>query len=188
MKKVFTYLGCFLFCAVAYAQTEITQNLAAVDSVSIARADNAIEKVLGAESEDRTCLVFSIDKKVLLIHKTCGVYKLNAFMETFDYDAQKNVLQERKKQKVKKNKILDSIFNSSICKKQFTYSETDSLSHKYAHWDTQYIYFMVSMNGRKTCEFNLPMSYKVDVSNMKFIPIKQEVFDYLVEKLITMTK
>ena len=70
MKKVFTYLGCFLFSAVAYAQTEITQKLASVDSVSVARANNAIEKVLGVESEDITCLVFSIDKKVLLIHKT----------------------------------------------------------------------------------------------------------------------
>lgn len=63
MKKVFTYLGCFLFSAVAYAQTEITQKLASVDSVSVARANNAIEKVLGVESEDITCLVFSIDKK-----------------------------------------------------------------------------------------------------------------------------
>ena len=188
MKKIFAYLGCFLFCTVVYAQTEMTQKLAEVDSVSIARADNAIEKVLGVEPKGSTCLVFSIDDKVLLIHKSCGVYELHAFIETFNYDVQKNELHEKKKRKVKKDRVLDRVFTTSICKKQATYSETDSLSQKYAHWDTRYIYFMVRKNGRKTCEFNLPMTYKVDVSNKEFIPIEQEIFDYLVEKLISMTK
>lgn len=127
MKKVFTYLGCFLFSAVAYAQTEITQKLASVDSVSVARANNAIEKVLGVESEDITCLVFSIDKKVLLIHKTSEAYKFHAFIETFDYDVQENELQKRKKQKIKKNKILDRVFNSSICKLAVTAGKHVSL-------------------------------------------------------------
>lgn len=188
MEKAVTYIVSFWFCAFSYAQKEMPQKLAAVDSISIARADNAIKKVLGTESEDRTCLVFSIDDKVLLIHKTCGVYKIYAFIEVFDYDVQKKVLNERKSQKLKRNKLLDSVFNTSICKKQFTYSVTDSLAHKYAHWDTRYIYFMVSKNGRKTCEFNLPMSYKVDVSDMELIPIDQDVLNFLIERLIIMTK
>ena len=123
MKKIFAYLGCFLFCTVSYGQTEIAQELAAVDSVSIERANNAIDKVLGIESEDRTCLVFSIDDKVLLIHKSCGVYKLHAFIEAFNYDVQENELHEKKKRKVKKDKMLDSVFSTTICKKQFTYSK-----------------------------------------------------------------
>ena len=69
--------------------------------VSVARANNAIEKVLGVESEDITCLVFSIDKKVLLILKTSEAYKFHAFIETFDSDVQENELQKRIKQKIK---------------------------------------------------------------------------------------
>lgn len=187
MKKIFAYLGFFLLCVVSYGQTKIAQKLAPVDSVSIKRANNAIDKVLGIELEDRTFLVFSIDDKVLLIHKSCGVYKLYAFVEMFNYDAQENVLQEKKKRKVKKDKMLDSVFSTTVCKQQFTYSGTNPLSQKLAHWDTRYIYFIVSKNGKKTCEFNLPVSYKIDVSNEGFIPIRQEVFDYLVKKLITMT-
>lgn len=178
------YFSCFLLCNAVYAQKEKTQKIAVVDSISIARTDNVIEKILGVESKNITCLVFSIDDKILFIHKSSDVYKLYTFEEIFNYDIQENELQREEYHEVKKNKILDKIFSTPICDKQFIYSETDSLIKRYAHWDTRYIYFMVRKNGKKACEFNLPILYKVDVSDEEFIPIEEDVFNYLMKKLM----
>lgn len=63
---------------------------------------------------------------------------------------EKRSFKEKKSKKIKKNKILDRVFNSSICK--------------------------LAVTAGKHAEFNLPMSYKVDTNNMKVrFPIEQEV-------------
>lgn len=184
MKILITYLFCFLYFSVTYAQSNKENIICAVDSINIERANKIAEKVLGTESKEFSYLIFSLDNKILFIHNTCVAYKLHTYNEEFNYETQKKEFKEIKSKELEKDEMLDRIFNTDICDKPFVYSKTDSLSKKYAHWDTKYIYFKIYTSGIKKCEFNLPMSYKVDVSGKKTLPIDQEIFNYLVGKLM----
>ena len=184
MKRLIIYIICFLFCSVVYSKGRAKQAIYSVDSINIARAYKIVEKVLGTKSKESSYLVFSMDDKILFIHKICTAYKLYTFFEEFNYKTQQIEFKETKRSEIEKDDMLDRVFNTIICNKPFVYSQTDSLSKKYAHWDTKYIYFMIYTNGTKRCEFNLPMSYKVDVSGEEIIPIDQEIFNYFIGKLM----
>lgn len=46
-----------------------------------------------------------------------------------------------------------------------------------------FVYFMMAKSGRKTYEFNTPVSYKTKSGNVKAMPLEKKVFKYLVKLL-----
>ena len=152
--------------------------MARIDSINIKRAYLLSQQILGHDLNSDSIFVFSIKDNIILGRKrdsSCIIYH---FKEVFNFGLQKEEYVLQRTQEVNYNKNCKAIFESKNKCNSFIYSQSDSTIQYKAHWDSEYLYFMVSLNGKKCKEFNLPISYTSKMKRKTF-PMKQRTLDYL---------
>lgn len=182
MKGVLICLCCILYCGCNYAQPPQNNELSAIDTLKITQAKNVIKKVLGNETGKKTYLIFSFGDDILFVNKILDGYKLYVFTEEYNFENQAEELIEKRSLKIKQDEMLDRIFQETICAPKFTYSTEPSIK-KYAHWDTNYNYFVIYKRGQKECEFIIPILNKENPTNKEIFPIDETISSYLIGRL-----
>ena len=178
MKYIIVTLISICSCFSTFAQAQKYLEMARIDSISIKRAYLLSQQILGHDLNSDSIFVFSIKDNIILGRKrgsSCIIYH---FKETFNFGLQIKEYFLQKTPKIDYNKNCKAIFESKNKCNSFIYSQSDPTIQYKAHWDSEYLYFMVSLNGKKCKEFNLPISYTSKMKRKTF-PMKQRTLDYL---------